>query len=104
MMEKWALMVEYRIGEGESGLYRDWIAQLAAAYPLVMLYEGADQPNLFVEIWPAASEEEARACQEERLSERSPWFRIGEWIPGGMEKLHAWTFKPAMPISGQSME
>lgn len=61
----------------------------------VQLYEGTDQLNLFVEIWTAATEEEAEAIKKERCDERSPWYRVAEWIPGGADKMHVWTFKPA---------
>jgi hypothetical protein len=60
----------------------------------VHLYEGTDQINLFVEIWSASTEEEAEDIKKERCNERSPWYRIAEWIPGGADKMHVWTFKP----------
>ncbi|GLX65949.1 hypothetical protein MU1_02930 [Paenibacillus glycanilyticus] len=60
----------------------------------VQLYEGTDQINLFVEIWTAATEEEAEEIKKERCNERSSWYRVSEWIPGGTDKMHVWTFKP----------
>ncbi|WP_424766413.1 hypothetical protein [Paenibacillus sp. sgz302251] len=67
---------------------------LAESGNSVYLYEGTDQPGLFVEVWNAASEAEAERIKKERCSERSSWFRIASWISGGMEKMHVWTFKP----------
>lgn len=61
---------------------------------LVQLYEGTDQPGLFVEIWDTATEEEAERVKEERLSRHSSWSALSPWISGGAEKLHVWTFKP----------
>lgn len=61
----------------------------------VHLYEGTDQPNLFVEVWNASTAEQAEQIKKERCSERSPWFRISEWIAGGSEKMHIWTFRQA---------
>ncbi|KKC47527.1 MULTISPECIES: hypothetical protein [Paenibacillus] len=95
-MNAYALMVEYRIEEEARADYLALIGRLAEGGVPVSLYEGTDQPNLFVEIWPAASEEEARACQEERLSERSPWVGIGGMVAGGRSRIHAWTFKPSL--------
>ena len=67
----------------------------------VYLYEGTDQPNLFVEVWQAGSEEEAERIKKERCDERSLWSRISEWIAGGSAKLHVWTFKPAFTPEGE---
>jgi len=61
---------------------------------LVHVYEGTDQPSLFVEVWSCRDEVHALRVKEERLSERSPWFALSSWIAGGPAKLHVWTFKP----------
>ncbi|MEK3882880.1 hypothetical protein [Paenibacillus sp. PL2-23] len=65
----------------------------------VRLYEGTDQPGLFVEVWEAPSEEEAERVKEERLSGRSSWSELLPFISGGAAKLHVWTFRPV--ITGQ---
>lgn len=62
----------------------------------VQLYEGTDQPGLFVEIWHADCYEEAERVKEERLDERSSWSALSQWISGGPAKLHVWTFKPVL--------
>ncbi|MCR2806175.1 hypothetical protein [Paenibacillus soyae] len=67
---------------------------------LVQLYEGTDQPGLFVEIWQTPSEEEAERVKEERLSGHSSWSALSPWIAGGTDKLHVWTFKPAVSLPG----
>ncbi|MDQ6419820.1 hypothetical protein RB620_10290 [Paenibacillus sp. LHD-117] len=59
------------------------------------LYEGTDQPCLFVEVWSASCAEEAERIKKERRSERSSWAVLSQWIDGGEAKLHIWTFKPA---------
>ncbi|REK74622.1 hypothetical protein [Paenibacillus paeoniae] len=61
---------------------------------LVHIYEGTDQPSLFVEVWNCEDEAHALRVKEERLSERSPWFALSSWIVGEPAKLHVWTFKP----------
>lgn len=86
---------EYRIKPEHRGHYLAYTEELAAGGELVRIYEGTDQPCLFVEMWSAPSAEEAERIKEERCSERSSWSKITEWIDGGAKKLHVWTFKPA---------
>ncbi|QJC53320.1 hypothetical protein HGI30_18210 [Paenibacillus albicereus] len=94
-MDGYALMVEYKIEERHRQDFLALLSELQRRWPRVRLYEGSEQPGLFVEIWPAATEAEARACQEERLDGRSPWSAIGSWTSGGAGRIHAWTFRPA---------
>ncbi|WP_219835885.1 hypothetical protein [Paenibacillus sp. R14(2021)] len=86
--------VEYQIDPASEQLYRDWIAKQQADHRGFSLYEGTDQPLLFVEVWEAATEEEALRIKEERCGERSSWQVMAKWVPGGSAKVHAWTFKP----------
>ncbi|WP_053372087.1 hypothetical protein [Paenibacillus sp. FJAT-27812] len=90
---------EYRISEEWREQYLIYTNKLLEEGHDVQLYEGTDQPGLFVEVWNAASEEQAEQIKKERCNERSPWFRVSEWIVGGPAKLHIWTFKPAHPSS-----
>ncbi|WP_435165469.1 hypothetical protein [Paenibacillus glycanilyticus] len=87
---------EYKIAAGERDVYLAYVNTLMKeSGRSVQLYEGTDQFNLFVEIWTAATEAEAEAIKKERCDERSSWYRVAEWIPGGADKMHVWTFKPA---------
>lgn len=89
--------VEYKISPEFREAYFEYTTGLLK--PLkekVHIYEGTDQPSLFVEIWSAVNEAEAEQKKKERCSQRSPWHHIAEWIPGGADKMHVWTFKPAM--------
>ncbi|MFF2480799.1 hypothetical protein [Paenibacillus sp. NPDC058071] len=86
---------EYRIEDRHRDTYLAYTAKLLEKTAGVHLYEGTDQINLFVEIWHAVDEKEAEQIKKERCAERSPWYRIAEWIPGGADKMHVWTFKPA---------
>ncbi|RIX53057.1 hypothetical protein D3P08_10435 [Paenibacillus nanensis] len=89
---------EYKIMPGEIENYRMKVEELRKAEARsFQLYEGTDQPGLFVEIWHADNEEEAERVKEERLDERSPWSALSQWISGGTAKLHVWTFKPVLP-------
>ncbi|REE92873.1 hypothetical protein A8990_103180 [Paenibacillus taihuensis] len=90
--------VEYHIAQAFEDRYRSWIAQKQQEFKdAFQLYEGTDQPLLFVEVWEAATEEKAVGIKKERCDERSSWYEMTDWVPGGSAKVHAWTFKP---ISG----
>jgi len=84
---------EYKIDPIYEAEYRSLTAKLTAGCKHVSLYEGTDQPYLFVEVWSCSSLEQAEQIKEERLSERSSWSPITRWIVGGRSKLHVWTFK-----------
>lgn len=86
--------VEYHIEERFVASYREWIAKKLEATSGVKLYEGTDQPHLFVEVWEAKDEAAALAIKEERCSQRSSWCHMADWVPGGSPKVHVWTFKP----------
>lgn len=86
---------EYRIMPVNRQQYLTYTEALLSGLHDVHLYEGTDQPNLFVEVWNADTAELAERIKKERCSERSPWFRISEWIVGGSEKMHIWTFRHA---------
>lgn len=86
---------EYKINEENREAYLKEVETLCLQEGgLVHVYEGTDQPSLFVEVWDCKDEAHARRVKEERLSERSPWFALSAWIMGGPAKLHVWTFKP----------
>lgn len=85
---------EYRIMPEHREQYLSYTNRLlSTSNGLIKLYEGTDQPNLFVEVWSANSLEQAERIKEERCDERSPWYHVVQWIPGGKAKLHVWTFK-----------
>ncbi|MCM3629307.1 hypothetical protein M3194_18330 [Paenibacillus glycanilyticus] len=95
MTNMYICFAEYKIAAADRTAYLNYTGTLMKESDKIQLYEGTDQLNLFVEIWTAATEEEAEAIKKERCDERSPWYRIAEWIPGGADKMHVWTFKPA---------
>ncbi|RJE88904.1 hypothetical protein D3P07_13170 [Paenibacillus sp. 1011MAR3C5] len=86
---------EYKIKQENREFYLMEVEKLRMQEAeLVHVYEGTDQPSLFVEVWDCKDEAHALRVKEERLSERSPWFALSSWIEGGPAKLHVWTFKP----------
>lgn len=86
--------VEYRIASEFEADYRGWITARQAELRSFQLYEGTDQPLLFVEVWEAKDEESADMIKKERCSERSSWHAMADWVQGGAPKIHAWTFRP----------
>ena len=86
--------VEYRIEAPFEQQYRRWIAERQEMDRGFKLYEGTDQPLLFVELWETTNEEEAERKKKERCEERSSWHVMADWVHGGSAKIYAWTFKP----------
>lgn len=72
------------------------------------VYEGAEQPGLFVEIWNGLSDEAYAAMKAARTGTITPglpdeteegrlWRRIDPWIAGGRGKVHIWKFTRITP-------
>jgi hypothetical protein len=87
---------EYRIAPEHREQYLALAAGQLSGRDDMYLYEGTDQPNLFVEVWQAPTFAAAEQIKEERRSGRSSLAQITAWIPGGESKLHVWTFQPAL--------
>lgn len=87
---------EYRIAEENRERYLELMAALGASHPEMNLYEGTDQPGLFVEVWEAGTKEEADRIREIRLSDDSPWSAVSRLASGN---VHAWVFAPVSPLS-----
>lgn len=88
------VFVEYKVFPEKRGAYLKWIAELARAHPLMEHYEGSEQPNLFVELWPGIDEETYGAFKRQRLeSADRPWPELAEYVPGGLDKVHIWHFR-----------
>ncbi|CAM4318419.1 hypothetical protein FHS16_000787 [Paenibacillus endophyticus] len=88
---------EYRIAEESRLPFLELTNKLLQHEKDMYLYEGTDQPNLFVEVWHAATSAEAEQIKKERCSERSSWSQVSSYIVGGQAKLHVWTFKSVYP-------
>lgn len=81
---------EYRIAEENRERYFALMESLKASHPEMYLYEGTDQPGLFVEVWEAGTKEEADCIREMRLSGDSPWSAVSRLASGN---VHAWVFR-----------
>ncbi|EXX87691.1 hypothetical protein BG53_14085 [Paenibacillus darwinianus] len=87
------LFVEYRIEPEHRKSFLTWAEKAKKRETGLIIYEGTDQPGLFVEIWEAAGESEAERKKEERCAERSFGSEMFDYVPGGRDKVHAWTFR-----------
>lgn len=85
-------LVEYRIREESRTAFKDWAL---AVFPIeeMELYEGADQPGLFVESWRGKAVDTFEEWKKERQDSSHPlWSPLHAWIDGGAAKLHIWRF------------
>ncbi|WP_195575738.1 hypothetical protein [Paenibacillus sp. 1001270B_150601_E10] len=87
------IFVEYRIDPSRREEYLQLVQAKLASYSNVVLYEGTDQPNVFVEQYMNTTEEQYLEMKRIRHSEESDWDLITDCIPGGRAKLHIWEFK-----------
>ncbi|MDF2959295.1 MAG: hypothetical protein K0S39_1030 [Paenibacillus sp.] len=100
--------IEYRILPEHRSAYSEWMKQVRADYPELEVYEGADQPGLFVELWNGLSREEYEVLKEVRLRlttesdkeqmsgrkfDNNDWSRLHNWVSGGAVKIHIWLFE-----------
>ncbi|MGG2201773.1 hypothetical protein [Paenibacillus validus] len=97
------VFVEYRIEKEYRTSYLTWAAVLKQQFEQMDVYEGAEQPGLFVEIWNGLSDEAYAAMKAARTGTITPglpdeteegrlWRRIDPWIAGGRGKVHIWKF------------
>ncbi|TDF98649.1 hypothetical protein [Paenibacillus piri] len=99
--------IEYQIFTEYKAVYSNWMERVRAAYPELELYEGADQPGLFVEVWSGLSRQEYELLKAVRLQSERPanessdrlnfdntdWLQLNQWVPGGAAKIHIWYFE-----------
>jgi hypothetical protein len=58
------------------------------------IYEGTDQPNLFVEEFYIEGEDDYLKIKEERVLEKELlWSDMNACVKGGGQKVHIWAFK-----------
>lgn len=92
MRSGYIVFVEYRIAVESRVDYLEWISRHREAN--VMIYEGEEQANLFVEVWEAQTKDAAEAIKEQRQAGQSVWSEVTQWIEGGSAKMHVWLFRP----------
>ncbi len=101
------VFVEYRIDTSYRLQYLAWSGRLRDDFPQVELYEGTDQPGLFVELWSGLSDDQYRFMRAVRTrkeeyaaepgawdgTEPDRWAPLEQWVPGGCAKIHIWQFQ-----------
>jgi hypothetical protein len=92
------VFVEYRIVKGNRSSYIDYMQKVIKQTGLE-LFEGTDQPDLFVEIWSDVPYAAFESLKADRLApkEGSIWLPLTSMIDGGSSKLHIWHFTGIAP-------
>lgn len=91
------VFVEYKVFPEKREAYLQWIEPLAGNESGLELYEGSDQPDLFVELWRGFDEEAYRAFKKSRLeASDSPWAELEQYVAGGAAKIHIWHFRRSL--------
>lgn len=78
------IFAEYQIIGHQRQSYFQYLKQRSASDLDVEIYEGKQQPNLFVEVWKSASLDEVRALLMDG--------RLEAYVSGGAAKIHIWEF------------
>lgn len=90
------VFVEYKVFPEKREAYLQWFYSLTRDESRLELYEGSDQPDLFVELWRDFGHDEYRVFKKTRLdSTGSPWVGLADYVPGGAAKIHIWHFRRA---------
>jgi hypothetical protein len=102
------VFAEYQILPQYRPAYSMWMAEVRAKYPELEVFEGVDQPGLFVEIWSGLSSECYNRLKRARFQQQGDglidpviesgyadidWTEINNWVAGGASKIHLWYFK-----------
>lgn len=86
------VFVEYKVFPEKRNAYLSRIGELMESASGVQLYEGSDQPNLFVEIWQDCDPARYRELKRLRLEPGSAWSELADFVPGGASRIHIWHF------------
>jgi hypothetical protein len=87
------VFVEYTVSEEMRTNYLQYM-QILIDKTGLMLYEGTDQPGLFIEIWSNLNYSAFLDLKRERLNpkDESIWKPLIPFVTGGVEKIHIWHF------------
>lgn len=89
------VFIEYKVNEEHREAYLREMARIPAEVAErggrnYQVYEGTDQPCLFVESFEVADEMTYRAIKAWRTGDQ----RFAAFLVGGLEKMHVWAFRP----------
>ncbi|MFC3770273.1 hypothetical protein [Paenibacillus sp. GCM10012303] len=88
------IFIEYKVFPDKRDAYMSWIKSAADGDVRFELYEGSDQPGLFVEQWRGFDEDGYRSFKIRRLETGDPsWSGLADFVPGGLAKVHIWHFR-----------
>jgi hypothetical protein len=105
------VFAEYQILPQHRPAYSAWIAGVRAKHWELEVFEGVDQPGLFIEVWDGLSCDayqqlkSARLPQTDNIANCTPgasdfadmdWERMNEWVAGGASKIHLWHFRKVL--------
>ncbi|MCR8645308.1 hypothetical protein NV379_21865 [Paenibacillus sp. N1-5-1-14] len=85
--------VEYHIMPESRESYLRFMEKKLRDYKHLELYEGTDQPGLFVEQWDALDHEEYLLLKGRRKDEdEEEWAEFTGYVKGGISKINIWHF------------
>ncbi|WP_035100270.1 MFS transporter [Aneurinibacillus terranovensis] len=99
------VFVEYKVLEEKRTEYMEQMESLRHAMEKIgvddfQVYEGVDQPGLFVEMFHVPTVESYRKLKRKRCEEPPGksgfWQMINPYVSGGTEKIHMWAFAPVI--------
>lgn len=93
------VFVEYKVKPEHREAYLTWVNEMTHADRRFSVYEGTDQPGLFVELWDGMNYEEYVRMKGWRLAadssgggNKNRWGEMERFIEGGISKIHIWHF------------
>ncbi|TBL74022.1 hypothetical protein [Paenibacillus thalictri] len=97
MMPK--VFVEYKVNSDCRDSYLALMKELLQSEPKLTLFEGTDQPGLYVELWEGLPYEEYSRMKLTRTQSAtegaqslSGWSLLPKYVEGGAQKIHIWHF------------
>ncbi|MBN6187896.1 MFS transporter [Aneurinibacillus sp. BA2021] len=97
------VFAEYKIQAEKRQDYLRKIDDIAMAMQQIgvddfIVYEGVDQPGLFVEMFHVPTMDAYRKIKRKRCEDKAApgvfWQSINDCLEGGTDRLHMWAFAP----------
>ncbi|MEK4025034.1 MULTISPECIES: hypothetical protein [unclassified Sporosarcina] len=98
-MNKIKVFIEYKVIPEKRNQYIELTEKIIARYQSLQvngfsIYEGIEQPNLFVEDFTVLNYEQFKLLKTERFEERIPiWKEVHSCIHTGVKKVNAYAFE-----------
>lgn len=90
------VFAEYKVYPEKREQYLQWMQEQKASFTRLELYEGSDQPGLFVEVWRDCGYDDYLELKRIRhcSDNSSRWTEMAQFVPGGAGNIHIWHFCP----------